>query len=604
MEKEFSLYLRKIGIIDENVSIPVSRPGGQSDPQKIFINTSFYFLMNYFEKLTKQQKKYMSFYIPMKYKLNKEEKINNKLKSIFIHIKLRERLILLKHFLVWKRNISLIGTPLKANYFSCINKKINEKNLRKESSKKNNSYININKHNCGRNIKTRYKNIHNENNLSVSNEFYKGEYIIENIDKINQISQDSFILDDYLEKPNKIKTINEINYDIKREYLPNKNKKKSSNTIINNSYDSKGKKKMINKIKNNNNEKIIKNINFKNYIKNADNALVHKNNTFYRSFNKKNHIYTSLEEKEMKELEECTFQPKINKSHSYKKMQKEQKFATIANNDVKTIFDKLYLDNEKYKFNKELRTVHYEHALGKTISFTPYNNNFRKSHTKSDKNFQERQNHYLFQKNINYEILRNKLDSDFENLCSFSPKITNYRKNFFQTKKDKNYCSLPVYQRLYDDVKERKIMQEKKENENIQKFYDMSNLNYSQKKNVDYDALKKLNENNKEDIINKIKEKINIDKIFTFNPKIEQNDYLKNVSGTFLERNQKFIEDMKNYYEEENKKLIERLKSNSLHKDYTKEERTNIINNIINKLYKKQNEIENENDKNNDNSNN
>jgi hypothetical protein len=61
---------------------------------------------------------------------------------------------------------------------------------------------------------------------------------------------------------------------------------------------------------------------------------------------------------------------------------------------------------------------------------------------------------------------------------------------------------------------------------------------------------------------------------------------LKNVSGTFFERNQKYLTERKNFFEEENKKQIENMKKKFGNKDYTKEERNKIVNNIINKLYK------------------
>ena len=107
----------------------------------------------------------------------------------------------------------------------------------------------------------------------------------------------------------------------------------------------------------------------------------------------------------------------------------------------------------------------------------------------------------------------------------------------------------------------------------------------AQKKNINYDLLNKLYDNNKEEIINKIRERVDKEKGITFNPNIEQNDYIKKVDGTFFERNEKWINNKKKFFEEENKKQIENLKRNLGIKEYTKEEKLQMVNNIINRLY-------------------
>ncbi len=595
MEKDFSLYLKKIGILEDNSSIPILGSSKKLD-SKNFTNSTFYYLMNYFDNLTEQQKKYMSFYIPTKYKLNSEEMKKNKIKSIFIQNKLRQKLCILKHLYIWKRNISLNDTVLDKYYYLYVN------NQKKNEIGKRKGYTNNNNNN---NINLK-KNINIDNILNIDNDIDKDDYRIEKIDnknnfedsdygdinKINQIGQASLSLEDFLDKNNNDDAIIiENNNNKKKDFFSNKKKLSNYKAMNINSYFSKNRKKdLVKKNRNNNNKNYIKNFKYK-YTENDNNYKSHpKNNSSNtnRKTKKKSYLYTSLEEKEMKELEECTFKPKINISHSHKEFKNGKKYSSISKKkEIQSTFDKLYHDGEKYKFIKDLKTIDFEYTLGKKIPFTPNassNYNFRSSHSKSDRNFQERQNEYLYKKNNKYEALRDKINSDFEIKCSFNPKITNEKGEYFPIKKD-GYFSIPVFQRLYSEFKERKNIKEQKEIENFKKFECLSNR---QKKCVDYDVINKLYENKKDDIINKAREKFIKEKGITFSPKIEQNNYLKNISGTFLERNQKYINERKIFYEEENKKQIENLRNKIGNKDYTKEERITIVNNIINKLYKNQ----------------
>ena len=208
----------------------------------------------------------------------------------------------------------------------------------------------------------------------------------------------------------------------------------------------------------------------------------------------------------------------------------------------------MYHDSEKYKLAKELKTIDYEYLLGKNTSFSPnisHNFNFRKGINKSDKNFEERQKDYLFIINKKNEELKNKLEHDQEILCSFNPQIMQDKDEYNQIKKEKN-TSIPVFQRLYQDSKIRKDNQAQKERENINKFNELSR-SLSQKRILNYDILNKLNENKKDEIINKVREKLDKESHITFIPNIDKNGI----------------------------------------KEYTNEEREEIINNIINRLYYK-----------------
>ena len=310
-----------------------------------------------------------------------------------------------------------------------------------------------------------------------------------------------------------------------------------------------------------------------------------------KNMNKKGHVLTSLEEKEMEELKECTFKPKINKSISDKSRynhtpEYRQSSSLLSQRRFQSTFDKLYHDNEIYKLSKEMKTIDHEYLLGKKSSFIPKvsnNFNFRKSFTKYDQNFQERQKEYLFNKNKKNEELKRKKDSDCEIMCSFNPRITNDKGQYYQVRKKEKNLSVPVFKRLYDDCKQRKNLREQQEKENINKFHELSNkLN---KKKVDNNLINRLHENNKEDVINKIREKVDKEKGITFKPNIEQNDYIKNVGSTFEERNKKLLFNKKQALEDEKMRQEEYIKNNYGNKNFTKETRTQIINNIIKRLY-------------------
>ena len=105
MDKQFSLYLTKIGILDKKTSSSIIKYDDDSI-NKSFTDKSFYFLMNYFDNLNEEQKKYMSYYIPLKYKLLTKKYKIEKIKSIFIQLLLRNKFIVLKYFYIWKNKIN------------------------------------------------------------------------------------------------------------------------------------------------------------------------------------------------------------------------------------------------------------------------------------------------------------------------------------------------------------------------------------------------------------------------------------------------------------------------------------------------------------------
>lgn len=545
MDKQFSLYLTKIGLLDKKISSSIIKYNDDSI-NKSFTDKSFYFLMNYFDNLNEEQKKYMSYYIPLKYKLLTKKYKIEKIKSIFIQLLLRNKFILLKYFYIWKNKINNLADD---------------------------DFQNIEK-------------LEERNNYD------------EQLNKIHLSSQNSFSLDDFI-----IKNLNhnenkiyERNNNKQKDYISNIKSMYNCNTINISSYNAKNKSKnMFNQTKQKKKRNSYKNYNNQNNFRKRsypDKDLYNKSKTpSNKNKNKRANVLTSLEEKEIEELKECTFKPKINKSKSDKSRynhtpEYRQSSSLLSQRRFQSTFDKLYHDNEIYKLSKEMKTIDHEYFLGKNSSFAPKvsnNYNFRKSFTKYDQNFQERQKEYLFNKNKKNEELKRKKDSDCENMCSFNPRITNDKGQYYQvTKKEKN-LSVPVFKRLYDDCKQRKNLREQQEKENINKFNELSNL--LNKKKVDNNLINRLHENNKEDVINKIREKVDKEKGITFKPNIEQNDYIKNVGSTFEERNKKLLFNKKQALEDEKMRQDEYIKNNYGNKNFTKEAKTQIINNIIKRLY-------------------
>ena len=533
MEKNFSLYLIKIGLFDENTLNDIFKYNNNFK-NKTFADISFYYLMNFFDKLTENQKKYMSYCIPTNYKINIANIRKRKLKSIFIQLLLRQKLLLLKCINIWKRNSIIFDNSLN-----------NDK-----------------------------------------------------LTKILHVSQNSLSLDDYLGKNN-----------FKRNIYNNKKKNKEKNSNINDIYNSLNIKmykskneRSLNRIYKYQNKKANENQlkyeldDYNTFKKKKPNFNYIFRNLYQSKFSKKdeNKLLTSLETKELNELKECTFKPRINKSSPKKKNTSNSKEK--EKNNLQSTFDKLFHDEEKYKLSKELKTIDRDNNLGKTFSFTPNISNKFKNIYKNNKNFVERQNYYNEKVSKKREDLNNEINSKCELICSFSPKITNEKGEYYRIKKNEELnknLNKPVFKRLYEDMNKRRNYKEQKELENINKFNEMANQLTIDKKIDESIIIERLYEKNKDDKLNKLREKVEKEEGITFKPEIEENGYMKNIEGTFLERNEKFIEDRKNYLEQEKERHLENLR-NSENKKYTNEEREQIISNIIERLYKIKNKNKNE----------
>ena len=589
MNERFSKYLTKIGLLNDkknssNIFKSISKSNGQN-----FENYSFNLLMIFFNNLNEEQKKYMCHSIPSNYKIISEEKRREKIKSLIFQLKLKHEMVLLKHFYRWKLNISLFNAFLKTE-----------------------NDIDYNISNYRDNIAL-YNLINIDNNIDVDNKNKtQTEEAEEQKNKINQeqnqnqLSKKSLSFADYKfknssnqSKENFTKINN--NKKIERKASNSRNKKKSNNNKLNkskmeiNPYNFRN-----NKIKQNmtqqlsvNSYKNIRNKNKKNYSTSKNsNDNTKNNNTSIKS-----HLLTSLEEKELLELEECIFKPKINNMRKYLKNYSSKNIINSSMNtqkrkeEIQSRFEKLYRDNEKYKLSRQLKAIEQENAQNRKMTFIPqlktqFREYLNKYKLKSEGNFEERQQKYLIRKNKHSNEIKNEIDSLYDSICSFNPKITNSKGEYYQFKNTQKFNNKPVFLRLYEDGKDRRKYQAMAETEKINKIMDMSNI-LNPNKNFDYDLIDRLYENREQKTkMILTKKKVEEEEGTTFKPYISENYYSRSVNGTFYERNQKFLNDKESFYDEENKKQQNSAKKNRNRKEYSKAERKKIINNIINILYK------------------
>ena len=573
MNQKFSTYLKHIGLLNETYSSSMMITDDNTT-NKSFNDSIFDLLMNYFNNLNEEQKKFMSQRIPTNFLINSGKMQKDKLKSIIIQLILRKKLILLKYFFHWK-----IVTYISNNK----NDKSDLSNHKKELK-----FVNIDI-----NEEMDVKDLSNNNNEEQNS-------------KDNQSNRNSLN--------------NEFNY----KHLSNK-KNNVSNNSENSNY------KYIN-VYQNKNDSDKKSYNLSENIIKSNKKYKTNNSTSNRKKNKlhneekniniKTHLMTSLEEKEMLELEECYFRPRINKPKQRTYINPSQSEQNKIDKKQE-IFEKLYKYNEKYKLAKELRAIELEKIAGQKITFIPktiplksfrkknkikksfsqINVNNQKTITQSSQknrvkseenlNFEERQRNYLIKKRKHSAEIKNQIDSIYNEICSFNPKINSEKKmNNYSTNKsnDKNKNKTDknstVFSRLYEDGKERINSRNKKDKKIMDKILEMSNI-LNPEKNFDINTINRLYENKEKKYnLKKTIKKVEEEEGTTFKPFISQNNYSRSVNGTFYERNQKLLCDRESFYEDENKKIIEHEKKHVIGKDYTKEERQKVINNIINRLYK------------------
>ena len=583
MNEKFLLYLNKIGLLKESISTSLVKRGNKNKTNNNnFINSSFDLFMYYFNNLNDEQKKYMSNCIPANFITISEKIKKDKIKSIYVQIKLREKIILLKYFFIWKININIFQTKKDLDLGTIINS-VQLYNLRNIDNNVDIDNIHI--------TKTEENEQNNKiNNINIKNKIKKSLSFIEDNNNKLKSEKEKYCNTQFNSKYNTSKNTNNFNISFKNRSIINDIKP----------YYFKNRKFKTNKINLNITSNNIKFIN--EYLKQIKN---NKNKNNKNDLNKRAPLLTSLEEKEKIELEECFFKPKINKvkkfnrnnslcesgKHSFLNKKQRQK-------EIQARFEKLYRDNEKYKITKELKIKENEKIVGAKNTFNPnINMNIKKiKKFKSEGNFEKRQEKYLLNKKKHSTEIRNQIDTLYDTICSFNPKITNDKGEYYKIKNTEKIRG-PAFLRLYNDGKNRQKNQILKEIEKTNNILNLSNI-INPGKTFDFSTINRLYENKeKMDIMSRTKLKVEKDEGVTFKPFIYDNCYSKSINGSFYERNQKFLNDKEFFYEEENKKKNEQNKKNISKKEYTKEERQNLINNIIKRLYNNSAQIRNNNKK-------
>ena len=297
-------------------------------------------------------------------------------------------------------------------------------------------------------------------------------------------------------------------------------------------------------------------------------------------------IKKTLEYKEEKELEECTFHPKINNL--------KQKFNTTkkSDKDFKNRFEQLYNYNEKYKLSKQIKALELDYLINKELTFNPLINNKKKLIKENSKeNFETRIKSFLAQKKQHSDDLKNKINREFERNFSFTPKInspkmskTNSSNSIFsKTLNDKReletYKDLPAYLRLYEESKLRNQKQIQKRKEADDFINNLSNSNIKNNTILDYTKIYDLYEDkNRSKIEERTKEKVNKEEGITFKPNLYKNKFIKNIFSNFYERNTKFLEDKEKFINS-HKYIMNKGKVIS------PKEKRQIVENVIGRLY-------------------
>ena len=542
MEKEFCKFLTKIGMIDEDTALTFIRIYNDIHKENSDINIfelSFQILITFFNNITSTQKNYMCHNIPLKFYEIQEKNKKNRLISLISKKRLNDKIFLLKSLFIWKNRIN----HNKKEKNTKIQKDINSFNKNNSTFKRNN------------------QNVYNNNIYKIPYKNYLSNInILEN--KFNNMTNpDGLFLDNNIS----IKSNSQ-------SFLTNSQKKKN-NPGVQIHYNS------------------INNINCKEIDKSSPNEKllnIKKDKSIKNSVSTKD-IYNIFGYKEQEEMKECTFKPKINNlKQNIRSMNHSKTPYKQREEEIQSRFDKLYYDNEKYKIIKQIKAIEYDHFANKELTFNP-NINYTPNLMKDERNkkFEKRIKTFLENKAKHSNIIKHKMNEEFNKSYSFSPKINkSYSNNalFSKTYNEKNesdsMSTIPAYIRLYEEskIRNRKYLERKKEiDESINNL--SSSLLKKLNAGVNINKINELYENKKKAIIDeKTKNKVEYEEGITFKPYIRKNKFAKNIYSNFYERNSRFLEDKEKFININQKFLNPKAK-------ISKNDNKEIVKNIINRLY-------------------
>ena len=532
MEKSFCDYLVSIGLIDLRISNNIkflNKEVSKSRKEFSFTDSFFISLMNYFNNLTLNQKKYMCFSLPLRFILLRQKELNKKLKSIVFRKNLKEKIIKLKYLLRWIRAVKFnFKIEKNSNYEDKDKLNINNMLLDDDSGsiifddfiieskkvpdvikekKNNNSFSEKNKK-----IGIKINNSFNKSRSKFNNNL-KTKGILTTTDRkeLLQLSECTF-------KP----TINTTNNNSFRITNPNSNRKMTFMKLYQDSEKYRIKKR-------------LKELEFEKIINN-----------------------------------ELTFRPQL--CHTPKSLSnfKFDSFNERQNN---------FINNKKENTNK--LKINLDKSTAKKCSFIPKVNkimmDFNLSSTGINRN-NLTNIHSAHTNKINN--LTNEENKQSQNINTYNNSKNNYTGESYFTLS--NSKTVPAHLRLYNDSQRRNSSYIQKENEYNKLITDMANITSKKDSKVDYEKLFNLYENKEGKLVQeKTKEKVQKEEGITFMPELSLNNkYLNRITNDFYERN-KYCK--KNNLFKQYEKFDE--DSKKIKKKYTDDQKKKIIKNIVSRLY-------------------
>ena len=564
MEIKFVQHLIEIGFIDNKtekqlLSLYYEKSKMLKSNKYIFneLMTEILFLL--LDNLNEIQKKFICFHLPVKFIKLSQYKLKQNLKNIIIKNNLKNKFILAKYLLRWKNNIH---TNIIANIKSIFPNKI---------------------------LKNQKKNIHKNNNEeSKISEYIKNYFLYYNNNYSNNKQKNR----------NKNQNQNQKNYHTLNNENNNENRSKTYNDIIkkNNLFLTKNILKSLYDKKRNNYTKVNKNKNIFNYIIDINNNKMPVSNC--------NKIQNSIFIKYTQE----------NKNKNNNK-NNDISLSSVLRDSNETYYNLISTNSYTKNNSASQRYNPDSYVMNSYIMKTPKNNiSFIQNMKKREINeFIKKKDLYL-----NKKQLENFFDEDLKNNDSSSPipkiyiKNNNYNNSIFNTNDNSNikhinkiymntysnkfnppFCEnikrsflkdhYSVYNRLYEEGKNRNIKLKQKKLEQEKHLDDLSNQISGYKKKVDYDRINKLYDNKERSkSFEKTKIKVENEEGLTFKPIINRSEYNKRICSNFIERN---------YYnnkietENDDNYLITVTNSNlNTQNKLTKKQKEKIINRIIDKL--------------------
>ena len=532
MEKSFCDYLVSIGLIDLKISNNIkflNKEVSKSRKEFSFTDSFFISLMNYFNNLTLNQKKYMCFSLPLRFILLRQKELNKKLKSIVLRKNLKEKIVKLKYLLRWIRAVKFnFKIEKNSNYEDKDKLNINNMLLDDDSGsiifddfiieskkvpdvikekKNNNSFSEKNKK-----IGIKINNSFNKSRSKFNNNL-KTKGILTTTDRkeLLQLSECTF-------KP----TINTTNNNSFRITNPNSNRKMTFMKLYQDSEKYRIKKR-------------LKELEFEKIINN-----------------------------------ELTFRPQL--CHTPKSLSnfKFDSFNERQNN---------FINNKKENANK--LKINLDKNTAKKCSFIPKVNkimmDFNLSSTGINRN-NLTNIHSAHTNKINN--LTNEENKQSQNINTYNNSKNNYTGESYFTLS--NSKTVPAHLRLYNDSQRRNSSYIQKENEYNKLITDMANITSKKDSKVDYEKLFNLYENKEGKLVQeKTKEKVQKEEGITFMPELSLNNkYLNRITNDFYERN-KYCK--KNNLFKQYEKFDE--DSKKIKKKYTDDQKKKIIKNIVSRLY-------------------